>query len=122
MPTYEYRCQRCNKRFEIFLSYDEYEKASITCPDCGSTDVQRLIGKIRIAKSEESRIENMVDPANLDGIEDDPKALGQLMRKMGNEMGEEMGPEFDEVVSRLEKGQNPEQIEKEIPELGDLDD
>jgi len=122
MPTYEYRCHKCKKQFEIFLSYDQYEKASIACPHCGSTDVQRLIGKIRIAKSDESRIESMVDPANLDSIEDDPKALGRLMRKMGNEMGEEMGPEFDEVVSRLEKGQDPGQIESEMPELGDLEE
>ncbi len=122
MPTYEYRCQKCNKRFETFLSYDDYETADITCPDCGTADVQRLIGRIRIAKSEDSRIEDMVDPANLDGIEDDPKALGRLMRKMGDEMGEDVGPEFDEVVSRLEKGQDPDQIEKEMPELGDLDD
>jgi Flp pilus assembly protein TadB len=70
----------------------------------------------------ESRIENMVDPSNLDGIEDDPKALGRLMRRMGKEMGEEMDPEFDEVVSRLEKGQDPEQIEKEMPELGGIED
>jgi putative FmdB family regulatory protein len=122
MPTYEYRCQKCKKRFELFLSYAEYEKASISCPACGSTDIQRLIGKVRIAKSEESRIENMVDPSNLDGIEDDPKALGRLMRRMGKEMGEEMDPEFDEVVSRLEKGQDPEQIEKEMPELGGIED
>ncbi len=122
MPTYEYHCQNCKKQFEIFLSYDDYEKASISCPHCGSMDTRRVIGKIRIAKSEDSRIEDMVDPTNLDGIEDDPKALGRLMRKMGNEMGEEMGPEFDEVVSRLDKGQDPDQIEKEMPELGDLED
>ena len=62
----------------------------------------------------------MVDPSQLSGIEDDPKALGQLIRRMGTEMGEEMDPGLDEVVSRLESGQNPDQIEKEIPGLGDL--
>jgi hypothetical protein len=40
-----------------------------------------------------------------------------MMRKMSNEMGEEVGPEFDEVVDRLEAGQNPEDIEKAIPDL-----
>ena len=29
-----------------------------------------------------------------------------------------MGPEFDEVVHRLEAGQNPEEIEKQLPDLG----
>jgi len=38
---------------------------------------------------------------------------------MSREMGEEMGPEFDEVVDRLEGGQSPEEIEKDLPELGE---
>ena len=44
--------------------------------------------------------------------------MGHMMRKMGNEMGEEMPPEFDDVVDRLEKGQSPDEIEKELPDLG----
>jgi hypothetical protein len=68
-------------------------------------------------------LENFADdPSKLEGLEDDPKALGRLMRQMGDEMGEEIGPEFDEVVSRLEKGQSPEEIEQELPDLGDAFD
>ena len=119
MPSYDYICNACHKRFEVFMTYAEYEQKTVACPACGSEDLRRRIGRIRIAKSEDSRIEEMVDPTQLDGIEDDPKALGRLMRKMGNELGEEIGPEFDEVVSRLEKGQDPEQIEREMPDLGD---
>ena len=74
---------------------------------------------MRIAKSEDRRIEDLVDPTQLAGIEDDPRALGRLMRKMGQEMGEDTGPEFDEVVSRLEKGEDPEQIERDMPDLGE---
>ena len=44
-----------------------------------------------------------------------------MMRKMGNEMGEQVPPEFNEVVDRLEKGQSPEEIEKEMPDLGEED-
>ena len=58
------------------------------------------------------------DPSALAGLEDDPQAMGRMMRKMGKELGEEMPPEFDEVIDRLEKGQSPEEIEKEIPDLG----
>lgn len=118
MPTYEYRCVECHKRFEIFLTYANYDRKKVTCPACGSHKIQRRIGRIRIAKAEESRLEDLVDPANLNGIEDDPKALGRLMRRMGDELGEEVGPEFDEVVSRLEKGQGPEQIEQELSDSG----
>jgi putative FmdB family regulatory protein len=118
MPTYQYRCLDCRKRFEIFMSYADYGQRSITCPHCGSARIERRIGRIRIAKSEESRLDDIADPSSLEGLEDDPRALGRMMRKMGSEMGEEMGPEFDEVIDRLEKGQSPEEIEKELPDLG----
>jgi putative FmdB family regulatory protein len=119
MPTYTYRCENCHKRFEVFLSYSEYDGAIIKCSNCGSGDVRRIILKVRIARSDDSRLEDMVDTGSLDGLEDDPKALGRMMRKMESELGEDAGPEFDEVVSRLEKGQDPEQIEKEMPGLAD---
>jgi len=126
MPTYQYYCRSCNARFELFLTYEEYDQKIVTCPTCGSKEVQRRIGRVRIAKSEDRRIEDLVDPSQLAGIEDDPRALGRLMRKMGDEMGEDTGPEFDEVVSRLEKGEDPEQIERDMPDLGtdfaDFDD
>ncbi len=63
-------------------------------------------------------MESMVDPSALEGMEDDPKALGKMMKKMGKEMGEEMPPEFDDVVDRLEAGQSPEEIEAAHPDLG----
>jgi len=118
MPNYEFRCLKCHRRFDLFLSYNDYGKIAIHCPHCQSTDVQRKIGRIRFARSEESRLENLADPSNLAGLEDDPRALGKMMRQMSSETGEEMGPEFDEVVHRLEAGQNPEEIEKQLPDLG----
>jgi len=117
MPIYQYRCLNCKKRFEVYLSYKEYGKKSVQCPHCTSDKVQRRIGRIRVAKSEESRMDSLTDPSGLEGLENDPRALGKMMRKMSNEMGEDVGPEFDEVVDRLEAGQSPEDIEKAIPDL-----
>ncbi|MEZ0396555.1 MAG: zinc ribbon domain-containing protein [Anaerolineales bacterium] len=121
MPFYDYRCLDCNQRFEIFLTYAEYGRRPVVCPHCRSENVRRRIPRVRVAKSEESRLESLAgdfsDPAALEGLENDPQALGRMMRRMGRELGEELPPEFDEVVERLEKGQNPEEIEKEIPDL-----
>lgn len=117
MPSYDYRCLDCKRRFSIFMSYSEYGQIPVHCPHCSSVKVQRRIGRIRFARSEESRLEDMADPSSLEGLEDDPRALGKMMRKMGNEMGEEIGPEFNEVIDRLEAGQSPEDIEKSIPDL-----
>lgn len=119
MPTYQYICQDCHKRFEIFLTYQEYGSQAVHCPRCKGENVQRRIGRVRFARSEESRLESLADPGNLEGLEDDPKSLGRMMRQMSREMGEDLGPEFDEVVGRLEAGQSPEEIEKEIPDLGE---
>jgi putative FmdB family regulatory protein len=105
MPSYRYRCSDCKKRFEVFLSYEEYGQKIVTCPHCSSENVQRRIERIRFARSEESRLESLADPGSLEGLEDDPRALGKMMRQMSHEVGEEMGPEFDEVIDRLESGQ-----------------
>jgi hypothetical protein len=61
----------------------------------------------------------MPDPASLEGIEDDPKALGKMIRTMSREGGDDLGPEFDEVVDRLESGQSPGEIEQALPALDD---
>ena len=61
----------------------------------------------------------LADPANFGDVdENDPRSVGKFMRRMGNEMGEDMGPEFDEMVGRLEAGENPESIEADLPDMG----
>lgn len=118
MPNYEYRCLNCRKRFEVFFKFSEYGSRPVVCPHCKSENVQRKIGRVRVARSDESRMASMADPDNLAGLEDDPRALGRMMREMSHEVGEEMGPEFNEVVDRLSSGQAPEEIEKDLPDLG----
>lgn len=121
MPTYTYRCLDCQRRFEIYLTYEDYDQAAVQCPRCGSDHVRRKIDRVRFAKSTESLMDDFDDPSALEGLEDDPVAMGKMMRRMGQEMGEELPPEFDEVVSRLEKGQDPDEIARDIPELGEMD-
>jgi putative FmdB family regulatory protein len=122
MPLYDYFCLDCQKHFDVFMTYAEYGARPVTCSHCQSKNVRRRIPRVRVAKSEDSRMDSLAgdfsDPSALAGLENDPQAMGRMMRKMGKEMGEEMPPEFDEVVGRLEKGQSPEEIEKELPDLG----
>ncbi len=118
MPGYEYRCLDCHKRFEIFLTYAEYGTKEIICPKCGSQRVQRRIGRVRFARSDASRLESLAASGDMDGLDEDPRALGRMMRQMSSEIGEDMGAEFDEVVGRLEAGHSPEQIEQDLPDLG----
>lgn len=116
MPTYDFICNACQQRFDVFMTFSEYGTKPVLCSHCGSKDVRRRMTKVRIAKSEDSRMESMANGiTSLDALENDPKALGKMMRQMGNEMGEDLPKEFDDVVDRLEAGQSPEEIESSLP-------
>jgi putative FmdB family regulatory protein len=121
MPIHEYRCYDCKRRVSIFwrtFSEAEAAKASPVCPRCGGTNLVRLVSRVRVIRSEESHLDDLSDFGDLPDLdENDPKSLGRWMRKMSAEVGEDLGPEFDEVVGRLESGENPEDIEKSMPEL-----
>jgi putative FmdB family regulatory protein len=120
MPTYDFICNNCDQRFDVFLTFAEYGKKKVSCTHCNSKNVRRRMTKVRIAKSEESRMESMADEFSgfEEGLDEDPKAMARVMKKMGKEMGEELPPEFNEVVDRLESGQSPDEIESAIPDLG----
>jgi hypothetical protein len=74
-------------------------------------------------RSEDSRLDTLTDTGDVAGLDDkDPKSLARFMRKMASEAGEELGPEFDEVVGRLEAGEDPDSIEETMPDLGGAGD
>lgn len=120
MPIYEYGCYDCRKRVNVFFrTFTDAETKEAICPRCGGANLKRLVSRVSVVRSEESRLDSMADPGNLAGLdENDPKSMARWMRKMSNEMGEDLGDEFKEVVDRLETGEDPESIEQSMPELG----
>ena len=118
MPTYDFVCRNCDQRFDVFMSFSEYGKHKVKCTNCGSTNVRRRMTRVRVARSEESRMESLADDSALEGLENDPRALGQMMKKMGREVGDDLPPEFDDMAERLEAGQSPEEIESALPDMG----
>ncbi len=120
MPIYEYRCADCRRRVSLFHRSFASIEDQPTCPRCGGTRLSRIISRVAVIRSEESRLDDLADPSTLGDLdENDPKSLARWMRKMSGEVGEEMPPEFDEVIDRLESGQSPEEIEESMPELGE---
>lgn len=124
MPIYEYRCQDCGRKVSIFWrSLSAVDERDARCDRCGSRRLIRLVSRVRVMRgagsgdfdAEGGDDALMDEMAGLD--ENDPRALGRFMRRMAQESGEDMGPEFDEVVTRLERGEDPEQIEKSMEDL-----
>ena len=119
MPIYEYRCGNCKRRVSVFFrSFSTTSEPR--CPNCGSTQLTRLVSRVAAIKSEDARLEAMSDPSSFGGVdENDPKSVARFMRKMGDQMGgEELGPDFSEMVERMESGESPEEIEKSMPGMG----
>ncbi len=117
MPAYDFRCKACHHSFTLtYTTFDEIDRAEPRCPRCGSGDLSRLIRRVAILTSEEARLERLSDPSRLAGLdENDPRAMGRLMREMASELGEDAGPEMQEVIERLEAGESPEAIEQSLP-------
>jgi putative FmdB family regulatory protein len=120
VPIYEYHCHDCRRRVSLFFrSYSDI-KEEPSCPRCGGTHLTRLISRVAVVRSEDSRLDDLSDPSMLGDLdEDDPKSIARWMRKMSAETGEEMPPEFGEVIDRLESGQSPEEIEEAMPDMAD---
>jgi putative FmdB family regulatory protein len=100
MPIYEFRCQECGKK-SSFLLLSINSALDPCCQHCGSHKLVRLISRIAVLRSEESRLERLTDPALLSEVdENDPASLARWMKKFGREMGEELGPEFDQEIEQ----------------------
>ena len=119
MPIYEYRCLDCRRRFNQFLrSFSAIEGFQPVCPHCLGQNARRLISKAYTVGSDQGDSGPDADLSSLGDVdENDPRSMGRMMRRMGAESGEDPGPEFNEIVGRLEAGQDPEQIERDLPEL-----
>jgi putative FmdB family regulatory protein len=80
MPIYEYRCQKCRRRFSIFWrTFSDVDATQVTCKHCGADNVTRLVSRVRVVRSEDSRMEDMADPSAWgDFDENDPGAWDGL--------------------------------------------
>jgi putative FmdB family regulatory protein len=54
MPYYDYHCSKCNKQFTVKMSFDEYGKKEVKCPDCGSKKVERVYVAVAAKTSKKS--------------------------------------------------------------------
>ena len=72
-------------------------------PDIDETRMERVLGEL--AQEAEH-----VD-------EDDPRQMARMMRKLTEKSGLPLGEGMEEALARLEAGEDPEQVEKEMGDL-----
>lgn len=98
MPIYEYRCLDC-RRISSFLILNLKEPLTLACRQCGSQSLERIISRVHVRLSEDTRLERLADPSQWSGVdENDPKSVARMLKKMGQEMGEDFTGEVDQMV------------------------
>jgi len=79
MPTYTYKCSKCNERFELFSTVSDYDP-NPKCTECKSKktercfleDVSTISGSVKKADSELGTIGDLAN-RNRDKLSDDEK-------------------------------------------------
>src|SRR5262245_22647953 len=110
MPIYDYRCEQCGRRSSVLHRTFAAAAAGVACPHCGSPALVRLVSRFAVVKSEDSRLDDLADPAAFGDVdENDPRSVARWARRMGGELGEDLGPDFDDMVERMEAGEMPDE-------------
>lgn len=140
MPIYEFYSPDTHKIYSFYARRLGMNRLVPRCPDGPDLRMQRrasrfaVVGKAREPQPggdagdsfDDPRMERAMEEmerefAGLDDANPDPRQLGHLMRRMAELTGEPVPEAFDEMVGRLEKGEDPEKLEEEYGELMDDD-
>ena len=106
MPIYEFRCRDCRRKVTV-LTLRVTASVDPACEHCGSRNLDRLMSRFALVRSEDRRLDDLADDAALGGVdESDPKSVARWMRKMGDELGPDAGEDFDELVDDIERGED----------------
>jgi len=130
MPIYEFYCPNCHTIFNFFSLKVNIDKRP-QCPQCGRPNLERKFSLFSVSKGLQEEDDQMPDldekkmekAMQMMGKETDkldeenPQQAAQVMRKLYEATGLEMGEGMKEAMSRLESGQDPNQIEQD---LGDV--
>lgn len=130
MPIYEFLCPRCNVIYS-FLSRRVDTRKVPRCPKCGEESLTRVPSRFGVGKGrpqtqkspdegadlDDPRMERemMRLAAEMEGMdENDPRQMAQAVRRMAEIAGEPITPAMEEMIRRLEAGEDPERVEEEL--------
>ncbi len=54
MPRYEFRCEKCQKPFELLMTISERDKTQVKCPTCKGTKVVPQLAPFMVQTSKKS--------------------------------------------------------------------
>jgi putative FmdB family regulatory protein len=146
MPVYEFLCEDCNRVFNFLARGPATAKRRPKCPKCGGRKMSKLFSPFAMSRGgkrdaepksaepagdspdaptpeQEARAERALDSIERDMgdvDESNPRQMGALLRRLSEATGEPMDGQTDEMIRRLEAGEDVEKIEEEMADaVGD---
>jgi hypothetical protein len=143
MPIYEFFCPQTHKIYSFYARSLSMADKTPLCPDNPKYRMERMVSSFSFTgrKREEPkssgggpgddiddpRMERVMaemerDFSGMDEENPDPKQLARMMRKMSSLTGEKLPDTMDEMIRRMEAGEDPEKLEAEYGDaLEDFD-
>ena len=143
VPIYEFYCPDCDTLFNFFSARID-TAARPACPRCRRPELERRPARfaaltrapggggegegeddpLRELGVDEERLgaafeTALAEAGGVGGDEDDPRQVARLFRRIGEVAGLEPGPQMEEMLRRLEAGQDPEGLEEEMGDDAD---
>jgi hypothetical protein len=134
MPIYEYYCPDNHTIYQFFAKTLAQGQTLPKCPDNPKYRMQKAVSAFAVTGSGKSADAEQSAAAPGDSAEDarmeaamgamerefssvdenDPRAMGRMMRRMAEMTGEKIDGEMEEVVRKLEEGSDPDSLEDQL--------
>lgn len=134
MPIYEYYCPDNHTIYQFYAKTLAQGATVPPCPDNPRFAMQKMISSFAVQRrgggvpdagegpsggesADDSRMEAAMSAMEREFgqvDENDPKAMGRMMRRMAELTGEKLDGQMEEVVRRLEEGADPDSIEEQL--------
>jgi hypothetical protein len=137
MPIYEFYCPDNHRIYQFYAKTLAQGRTVPRCPDNPRFRMRKILSRFAVVgsghkKGTQGPAEGVpAEPAlgarmeaamgemerEFSGVdENDPRAMGRMMRRMADLTGERIGGEMEEVVRKLEEGADPESLEDQLGE------
>src|SRR5271170_2824350 len=134
MPIFEFYCPDNHRIYQFYARSLAQGSLVPKCPDNPKFRMQKMLsafavtgpGRARPGDSGAPREEGQKDDPRMEAAmgqmerefssvdENDPRAMGRMMRRMADLTGEPIAGEMEEVVRKLEEGADPDSLEDRL--------
>jgi len=147
MPIYEYYCPDNHRIYQFYAKTIAQGRTVPKCPDNPGYRMRKMLSAFAVgsggkkgdgaapsaeaspgaADADDPRMNSAMEAMEKEFSsvdENDPRAMGRMMRRMTELTGEKIDGEMEEVVRKLEEGADPESLEEQLgggdaPDAGD---